>query len=111
MASVASEESGPHCQDYSLSAISYGSAGLIWDPGPPKPPPSFRRLSRPGSHSCGALSSAQVPLPCAIISMGLRTSNASEKRTGLSSVRQHFDLPAPVHSERGRRSSQHAFRI
>ncbi|NWF85002.1 MAG: AAA family ATPase [Bryobacteraceae bacterium] len=38
-------ESGPHCQDHFLPAISLGLAGLI-SSGRPEPPPPFRRLSR-----------------------------------------------------------------
>ena len=56
-------ESGPHCQDHFSGAISYGSAGLISRSGAAEAAPAIPALeSALGSHSCGALSSAQVPL-------------------------------------------------
>ena len=56
-------ESGPHCQDHFSSAISLGSAGLILRSGAAEAAPAFPALeSALGSHSCGALPSAQVPL-------------------------------------------------
>ena len=55
-------ESGPHCQDHFSGAISLGSAGLFLGAGAAEAAPAIPALEPAlGSHSCGALSSAQVP--------------------------------------------------
>ena len=61
-ASIFDVESGPRCQDHFSGAISLGSASLILRSGATGAAPAIPALEPAlGSHSCGALSSAQVP--------------------------------------------------
>ena len=59
---IGTDESGPRCQDHFSGAISLGSASLILRSGATGAAPAIPALEPAlGSHSCGALSSAQVP--------------------------------------------------